>query len=176
MEIKASCKFDYASAKALAHLSFYGKWNPKHRFIFWTVVYGIMLLMIGLEWLWLRNPMLLAFMGICIGFILLQFYTYFLLPKIRYKAMGKTQGIENVYVFMDDGIKASARGAGIETSGEMAYTTFIRVLETSRYFFIFQSKNQAFLVDKSTIEGGTAEQIRSRLSAVEGMKYTICNY
>ena len=176
MEIQASCKFDYASAKALAHLSFYGKWNPKHRFIFWTVIYGIMLLVIGFEWLWIRKPLLIAAFGICIAFILLQCYAYFLLPKIRYKAMGKTQGLENIYVFGEDGIKANARGAGIETGGEMAYTTFMRVIETSRYFFIFQSKNQAFLVDKSTIEGGTAEQIRSRLSAVEGIKYTLCNY
>ena len=82
----------------------------------------------------------------------------------------------DIYVFGEDGIKANARGAGIETGGEMAYTTFMRVIESSRYFFIFQSKNQAFLVDKSTIEGGTAEQIRSRLSAVEGIKYTLCNY
>ena len=49
-------------------------------------------------------------------------------------------------------------------------------METSKYFFIYPTNSQVFIVDKSTIVGGAAEDIRNKLSSFVGNKYIICKY
>ena len=39
-----------------------------------------------------------------------------------------------------------------------------------------QTNIQVFVVDKSTIEGGTVEEIRNKLSAFVKDKYILCKY
>ena len=41
---------------------------------------------------------------------------------------------------------------------------------------MFQTKNQVLLVDKNTIEGGTVEDIRNKLTTYVKDKYIICKY
>jgi hypothetical protein len=41
---------------------------------------------------------------------------------------------------------------------------------------IYQTNNQVFIVDKSTVEGGTAEEIRNKLCTFVKDKYIICKY
>ena len=83
---------------------------------------------------------------------------------------------ENEYVFCDDVLRAYTKSQEYNGEAVIEYSLFDKVYETSKYFFLYQTNSQVFIVDKNTIEGGTAEQIRSRLSAVEGIKYTFCNY
>ena len=59
---------------------------------------------------------------------------------------------------------------------EIEYTMLERVYETSKYFFLFQTKNQVLIVDKTTVEGGRAEEIRDSLTAKMKDKYIICRY
>ena len=59
---------------------------------------------------------------------------------------------------------------------EIEYSVFIKIYETSKYFFLYQTNNQVFLVDKSTIEGGSVEGIRNKLSSFVKDKYFICKY
>ena len=49
-------------------------------------------------------------------------------------------------------------------------------METGKYFFLFRNKRQIFAADKSTLEGGTAAEIREKLQPVLGKKYVICKY
>ena len=49
MEIKAKCKFDFDSIRALTHLTMFKKANPKKRLIFWSVVFAILFVVIILE-------------------------------------------------------------------------------------------------------------------------------
>jgi FlaA1/EpsC-like NDP-sugar epimerase len=48
--------------------------------------------------------------------------------------------------------------------------------ETDKFFFIYINKRQMFVVDKATIEGGTAKEISSKLASVLGKKYIRCKY
>jgi hypothetical protein len=41
---------------------------------------------------------------------------------------------------------------------------------------LWGANNQVFVVDKSTIEGGTVEEIRNKLSAFVKDKYILCKY
>ena len=54
--------------------------------------------------------------------------------------------------------------------------TFGVHIKISDYFFLYQTNNQAFLVDKSTVEGGSVDDIRNKLSSFVKDKYYICKY
>ena len=49
-------------------------------------------------------------------------------------------------------------------------------METKKYFFLYENKRQIFVVDKTTLENGTAEEMREKISAVIGKKYIVCKY
>ena len=176
MEIKASCKFDYDSIRALTHLWSFKKVNPKKSFLTWSIITAILACVIIAEMIFFSDAMLIQLLCLAFGLFLFECYLYFLLPKIRYKALAKMKETENEYVFCDDVLRAYTKSQEYNGEAVIEYSLFVKVYETSKYFFLYQTNNQVFIVDKNTIEGGTAEQIRSRLSAVEGIKYTLCNY
>ena len=52
----------------------------------------------------------------------------------------------------------------------------MKVMETEARLFLFQSKTQAYVVDKTTFEGGSAQDLRKVLTDVLGKKYVECKY
>ena len=177
MNIKAKCKYDYETCKAVAHISTYKKYGPKKtitiRFIF---VFVLMLL----------NFLIIAFSGgssinlLTFGcgalLVVLELFMYFAVPKIQYKSLSKMKDLTNEYVFSDDGFTADCNSEEYKGKSEVKYSLLIKAFETKRYFFLFENKRQAFVVDKSTLENGTAEEIREKISAVIGKKYVLCKY
>ncbi len=177
MEIKAKCKFDLDSVRALTHLWMYKKADPKKRMRFWTISHAILLAIVILEIIVFDTDLILfVLLGIVIMMYLLQCYWYFVLPKIRYNAMAKMKEAENEYIFCDNIFKAFTKSDEYIGEAEIEYSLFVRVYETSKYFFLYQTNNQVFIVDKSTIEGGTAEDIRNKLLSYVGGRYLVCNY
>ena len=83
---------------------------------------------------------------------------------------------ENIYLFGDDILKVFTKSEEYNGEAEMEYSLFAKVYETSDYFFLYQANNQAFLVDKSTVEGGSVDDIRNKLSSFVKDKYYICKY
>ena len=177
MEIKAKCKFDIDSTRALTHLAMYKKANPKKRMMFWSVAYAILLVAIVLEIIFFDMDLVLLVL-LCVeilGFVLICFW-YFIVPKIQYKAMNKMKDVENQYIFCDNVLKTFTKSKEYNGEAEIEYSLFVKVYETSKYFFMFQTKNQVLLVDKNTIEGGTVEDIRNKLTTYVKDKYIICKY
>ena len=84
--------------------------------------------------------------------------------------------IQNEYIFCNDELKAFTKS--VEYNGEVAieYSFFVKVYETTKYLFLYQTNNQVFIVDKNTVEGGTIEEIRNKLSAFVKDKYILCKY
>ncbi len=177
MEIKAKCKYDFESVKALAHLAMYKKADPKKRLIFWTIAYAILIAFIVWEIVVFdMDTTLLVLLACGISILLLTYLWYFIIPKIQYKSLAKIRGIENEYVFCDTFLKVSTKNNEYNGESEIEYSYFVKAYETTKYFFLFQTNNQAFLVDKNTIEGGTAEEIRNKLSGLLKNKYIVCKY
>ncbi len=177
MEIKAKCKFDFDSIKALTRLLMFKKVDPKKQMIFWTIAYAILLAVVVLEIIIFDGDLILfVLLGLIIFMYLLGYYLYFVLPKIRYKALSKMKEAENKYIFCDNVIKAFTKSAEYNGEAEIEYSLFVKVYETSKYFFLYQTNNQVFIVDKFTIEGGNAEDIRNKLSYFVKDKYIICKY
>ena len=176
MEIKAKCKFDFQSIRALTHLSLFKKANPKKRFLTWSIISGILAVIIILEMIIFSDAMLIELLCVAVILFLLECYLYFLLPKIRYKALAKMKDAENEYIFCDNVLKAFTKSQEYNGEAEIEYSLFVKVYETSRYLFLYQTNNQVFIVDKFSVENGTVEDIRNKLSAFVKDKYIICKY
>ena len=175
MEIRAKCKFDFESIRALTHLSLFKKANPKKRLLTWSIISGILAVIIILEMIIFSDAMLIELLCVAVILFLLG-YLYFLLPKIRYKALAKMKAAENEYIFCDNVLKTFTKSQEYNGEAEVEYSLFVKVYETSRHLFLYQTNNQVFIIDKNTIEGGTAEDIRNKLSSFVKDKYVICKY
>ena len=177
MEIKAKATCDLESVKALVHLWMFKKSDPKKRMIMWTVLYAILMSVIIVEMILLGvSKVMLLLLGVGIFVCLLEGYWYFILPRIRYNAMAQLKNAVNEYTFYDDMMRVTTKGDECSGESEIKYTGISRVYETSKYFFMYQTKNQALVVDKRTFEGTSANEVSERLQAVLGKKYVICNY
>ena len=176
MEIKAKCKCDFESIRALTHLSLFKKANPKKRFLTWSIISGILAVIIILEMIIFSDAILIELLCAAVILFLLECYLYFLLPKIRYNALAKMKDTENEYVFCDDVLKTFTKSQEYNGEAEIEYSLFVKVYETTRYLFLYQTNNHVFIVDKSTIEGGTVEEIRNKLSAFVKDRYILCKY
>ncbi len=174
MKIRAKCKFDFDSIKAVTLLSTYKKSNPKKtvqiRTILCLVLILVIIIALGFDFI----PIILIVADLLV--IVLDLFMYFVLPRIRYKSLAKIKGLENCYLFSDDIVKVFSKSKEYNGEAEIEYSLFIKVYETSKYFFLYQTNNQVLLVDKSTIEGGSVDDIRNKLSSFVKDKYFICKY
>lgn len=177
MEIYINCKWDYDAVKALTNVGIYKKTSPAKTFIFTTAWLIILAAVLGFEMCKLgADSVFLLLFGLVLLLILMDCFLYFILPKIRYHALGKMQGTENKYVFTDEKIFAFSRSEANSGKSEIDYTYFTKAMETSKYIFLYQNNVQAFILDKSTISGGTVEELRKKLFSFLGEKYIRCKY
>ncbi len=179
MEVRASTKLDKRSLYALLYASLYGKTKPVTALVFrLLLVSAVAVLFVAAL---LLDPDLadLSFIFICLlVFVLFLFlFNHFALPAIRLKRYSKLIGSENRYVFRDDAVTVSTESPGATGESVIGYETFVRVLETSEFFFAYMPNNTAFAIDKSTVEGGSFLDIREALaSRLPEKKYLLCNY
>ena len=96
--------------------------------------------------------------------------------KTAKESLAKIQNVENQYIFCDNVLKTFTKSQEYNGQAEIEYSLFVKVYETSRHLFLYQTNNQVFIVDKNTIEGGTVEEIRNKLSAFAPNKYIVCKY
>ena len=177
MEIKAKCKYDLDSVKALTHLTMYKKSDPRKRLIFWSTAFAILFIIIILEIIAFGFDTILAvLLGVEIFGLLLIYFWYFIIPKIQYKSLAKMQNVENQYIFCDNVLKTFTKSQEYNGEAEIEYSLFVKVYETTKHLFLYQTNNQVFIVDKNTVEGGTIEEIRNKLSAFVKDKYILCKY
>ena len=176
MQIRASCKIDYDSIKALTHLSLFRKSDPKKRMLTGAIIYLFLAGVLIRDMVIFSDLRDINLLLVVIAVLALECFLYFLYPRIQYNAAANLKNVENVYLFCDDVLKISSKGNLYNGESEIGYSFFVKAFETSRYFFLFQTKRQVFVIDKNTIEGGTAADIRNQLASRIKGKYIICRY
>ena len=177
MEIRAKSKYDFETVKALSHLLFYKKNDPKKSLISIVSLFSIFSAIIIVEIIIFKAYLLLVLALVLNAFfILCNFLIYYIFPKYQYKLLGKMQGVENEYVFGDSKLKVYSKGEQYNGEAEVEYSLFVNVYETSKYFFLYQTQNQVYVIDKSTIESGSAEDIKSKFVPFLCDKYVVCKY
>ncbi len=177
MEVQAAATYEYDALRALVHLSAYRKANPKTYLIAWVVSSLLFITAITFFLVFVENDIYMqAMLIVFVLIICFNLFFYFMVPKTHLKAQGSHVGIKNLYIFRDDELEVKSSGKDINGCSTLKYTTLFKVMETSKYFFLFQYRAGAFIVDKSTIEDGTADDIRKVLSDALGKKYIRCRY
>ncbi len=177
MQIKAKSKFDKDSVKALFYLTLYKKSNPNKAFIYRSVLCVFMFLFGIYLYPRFKVTIIPIFYIACTSIVFVcSCIMHFLLPKIQYKSLSNMKETENEYIFCDDVIKIFTKNNEYNGSAEIEYSLFVKVYETSKFFFLYQTQNQVFIVDKSTIENGTAGDIKNKLLSYVKDKYIVCKY
>lgn len=178
MGIQASCSFDEKTLTAFNRCMMTRKGDPKKSLWSAAVIYGILIAVMLLEMWWFGAELSLQILLILLIVVLVCLFSlYFWMGKIQYRRLGSMQGLVNSYVFYQDAMEVTSDGTGYNADGRIQYHAIKKVKETRTHFFIFMNNRQAFMVDKSTITGGTADQIRGYLSVwVDEKCYTVCKY
>jgi len=177
MEIKATSIYNLKTTQALMRLNMFKKADPKKRMRVEAIIATVLLALTIFDLIaFERSPSIWMMLGVLIVGTLLHSYMYFWLPKIRYKSSGKFADIQNTFIFRENEMSISSSIDNYTGSSSLKYTMLFKVMETNDYFFLFQNKLHEYVVDKSTIEGGTADGIRRVLMDVLKTQYIICNY
>ncbi len=177
MEIKAKCKYDFKTCKAMAHVYSYKKKNPLKTMILHFILAFVLAVL---------NFILIRLTGgeaintvafvCCLLIVVLELTMYFLMPRLQYNSMSKMKDMANDYIFRDEDFTATTDSEEYKGDSVVRYSLLEKVMETSEYFFLFQNKRSVFLVDKTTFEEGTAQELRKKLFPILGKKYIICKY
>lgn len=176
MDIYGRSVLDYPSLEALIHLSMFKKKAPMGRLFFMTTCFLIVVAMDLLLYFTVGSHNIFFCVIIMAVLVLLTMFWIFVLPSIRYKALGNMQGAENHYVFSEHYFTVTSYGAVHEGQSSYDYSMLVKAYETSAYFFFFISQNQVFMVDKASVSGGTVFDLRWRVQSRLGKKYYICKY
>lgn len=104
--------------------------------------------------------------------VFLEFFIWFAIPKISFKMNKLNKNFENHYTFKEDSLNVSGQNSELKGTTEISYQKLNCICETFDFFYIYINSRMAFIVDKSTISGGTEEQLRNYLiKAVGDKKY-----
>lgn len=166
MEINATSKFDYETMRAFYYMSI------KKRVILETGFFAVLEAIVILEMFLFGISSVLC--GLAIGIPLGSLIVCLLRllgVKSYYKSYGKMKNVENEYTFLEDSLRAVSNNEGIRGESEIKYSMIEKVIEKPDYFYIFQTKRQVIIVDKSTITGGTVADIRNKLMPILQKKY-----
>lgn len=172
MEIKATGKLELEAMKALVRMNAFKGYNPKRHMIMWCIVFAILAAgtITGIALWGFEKSDIISLTVIAFGF-LFEFFLYFWYPKIRYKGLKNLKDAENEYTFGDDSFSVSTAVEGYSGKSDVAYSRIAKVTETNKYLFIYNDRKQAYVVNKSTVEGGN---LQSKLKSVLGNKYRFC--
>ena len=176
MEIEAKSQYTYQVIKEYQRFNlFKGKHYNKGYILFATlsiialiiVTFGT--LTFGLDYFTYYVFITLIFLNILMAFL------YFMLPGITYKSNKNLQNIENKFVFSDDEITIASENQGYKGNATMKYNLINKVYETKKYIYIYINRAQAYIIDKTQIDGGRIEELRETItSRIPKKKYIIC--
>jgi hypothetical protein len=175
MEIHASSKFDKKTITAFSHAATFKKLNPQKHVAVMLILSLLGVLCCVLGTFFLKGNYIFH----CVMFSLcgaLDLYLYFGIPAIQYKGLGKMQGIENRFVFGLSDFRETSKSDSYSGEGVIAYSALFKIVETKEYLYLFQTKLQANIVDKSTLSEADMIALRERLTMFLGKKYEIYKY
>lgn len=177
MEIAFSTTMDKKTVKAFYRVCLYAR-NPKKSMVIYTACLSVLAaidLWQAYTYGWpTRQIVLSVIMALA---AISQPFLYYVLPEIKFRAYAKRQTPTIHFVFGDEEVQVFAETSDFEDKAKIKYAMIDRVKETKDYFYIYMSKRQAFVVDKATAVGGTAEEVRNKLmSCLENKRYKILKY
>lgn len=173
MEIKATSKYDWETIKEFYKFSMWGRQKALNVFVVVCCVFigAVLLLQIVTDTFTVESiPSLAMF----ILLIVLLAFIYFAIPRIQYKKNKILHGIENTITFKENCFEMNQNGDNAASVGTINYNAIHKIYETKKYIYIYITPQQAHLINKDTVEGATATELRAFLFKAVGMsKYKL---
>lgn len=173
MEIRGKSTYNWQTIKKFNGFNFFKR--RKWLFVLWVFAYALSAFGFIVEIVTdnfdddsVMRLILLAVVALWLAF-LAGIY-----PKIRYNKNKFTHNMENKFVFTQDGFAMYQCGGDTESSADIKYSAVFKIFETKEFFYIYLTQNQAYIVEKSTLEGGTPYDLREMFIKSVGMgKYKL---
>lgn len=80
-------------------------------------------------------------------------------------------GAEQTFEFDEDGVKVKQKSINGEYIYEYIYTDFLNVYKWKKYYFIFVTRTNAFIMDRDTFIVGKEEEFDSMLKQIYGKRF-----
>ncbi len=171
MHITATTKNDYAAVRALTIYQLCRKHRPRNVALLFGIVFGLAYALFFYNTFVLQLSAELPYLLLLFFVIPACLFLLFLLPRITYRNMKQFRDMENRYTFTETELVAES---DIDRA-TMPYQMLNEVSETDRYFFFWLHRGSAFVVDKTTLVGGTADDVRTAV-VLHARKYIRCRY
>ena len=181
MEIKAKGKLDQQSISALAGFGIFKKYDYRKAILVLAAINLIptiytvvrLLILTRIEKTTDSHQMIMAMLPLLISTVVLTFPIR--LMSYKAKMFNKQKNASFDYTFYDGSVSVICASIAGTKTFSIRYSELTMVGESSKNFFIYQGKN-SYIVEKSTLENGTADHLRHRFSSMENIKYITCNY
>ncbi|MDV3429413.1 MAG: YcxB family protein [Bacillota bacterium] len=112
-----------------------------------------------------------TFLSIFIFLTLLMSLLIFYLPKKYYKSAEKMYEGVNQYKFFEDYFTVEKNTDEAKGNSQIKYSALYKIYEVQDYFYIFISRSQAYMVDKSRFNTSEPETLREIFKDKLGKKY-----
>lgn len=112
-----------------------------------------------------------TFLGLLIFLTLLMSILIYYLPKKYYKTAEKMLEGINRYKFYEDYFEVSKDTDKAKGSSQIRYNALYKIYEVPDYFYIFISRNQAYMVDKKGFSFPELDTVREIFRNKLGRKF-----
>ena len=169
MGIRASCLYD--CKKVVQFHRFYFKTRLKIFNILISIVFFVGAFAFTIIAIYGNIDREMKISGSCmVAFVIFLLFYYFCYPKIQYNSNKATKDQIEEFFFEEERIKITAKSVAQESSAELLYSGIWRIYEIDDAIYIFINPNQAHIVDKATIVGGSASELCLFLETKVGAK------
>ena len=171
MKITASARLDLSTLRSLARFGFYGFIPPALHTVICVVLLPVgALLLTALYFLSNRTTPTLSYLITAWVIILtVNLVTLLILhvaPRSQYKSLSKMGDLTNRYIFEGGRLHIESDSAASSGSADVDISVFVKIGESSRFFYLYLPNSSCYIVDKLTVSGGTTDDLRKMLSVV----------
>ena len=166
MPIEAEVIYDYKLYRDFSRFNmFKGKWN-RAGLPFFAVIVLIASIFTIIDIVSEKNSDYLFLSVIILILVIFMTFLYFFLPKISFNSNKLVSQTKNTFLFNETTISITTEKEGTNGQSTIDYSNINKVYETKLYFFVYIGMGQAYVIPKSSINGGKAEDLKEFLIKV----------
>ena len=91
-------------------------------------------------------------------FLVLVVFVYFVFPRLGRKK-SPAFNAETSFEFGEDGFKVCANTSNLKETADLKYSSLVKVMEGKQDIYLFISKRQSYIIDKSGFTAGNPEDL-----------------
>lgn len=169
LEIKASSKYDWETIKKFNRFHNFTKNKSANIALVIMDIFCAFLFVLTFIWAELDFELIMIYLLLVFVNLVLVF-AMFVLPKIQYKQNKQLHGVVNNIAFQENELLMEQCGENASGMGNFNYQALWRIYETKDSIYLYLNPRQAHIVNKSTVTGGTVEDLRMLLISKIGEK------